>query len=157
MPMVYDFYIAIGTKVSDLAQIAQARTRHTSLIFSSMISKAPSTSMWCILQPELLCIKLHALSSGRVEGSCVSDPCWYAVTNATGKEVVIFDLYPNSGVPSLFARTRPPIWTDTCTATNILVKDLQAKTLSGAPVAAMCNPSTVLSPFLLFLVAEGLI
>jgi hypothetical protein len=32
-----------------------------------------------------------------VEGSCVTDPCWYAVANATGKEVVIFDLYPETG------------------------------------------------------------
>ncbi|KAG6847707.1 hypothetical protein H0H93_006412, partial [Arthromyces matolae] len=30
------------------------------------------------------------------EGSCVSDPCWYYVANATGREVVIFDLYPNT-------------------------------------------------------------
>ncbi|KAG6818284.1 hypothetical protein H0H93_006287 [Arthromyces matolae] len=31
------------------------------------------------------------------EGSCVSDPCWYYVANATGREVVIFDLYPDTG------------------------------------------------------------
>lgn len=31
------------------------------------------------------------------EGSCVSDPCWYAVPNATGREVIIFDLYPDTG------------------------------------------------------------
>ncbi|TFY70904.1 hypothetical protein EVG20_g2108 [Dentipellis fragilis] len=42
-----------------------------------------------------------------VEGSCVSDPCWYAVANATGKEVAIFDLYPGS-------------------ATNIIAKDIFA-------------------------------
>ncbi|EGO19068.1 glycoside hydrolase family 28 protein, partial [Serpula lacrymans var. lacrymans S7.9] len=61
---------------------------------------------------------------GYVEGSCISDPCWYAVTNATGKEVVIFDLYPD-------------------TATNIVAKDIFARTLTGAPVAAMCNTSTI--------------
>ncbi|KAJ3715867.1 pectin lyase-like protein [Lentinula raphanica] len=59
-----------------------------------------------------------------VEGSCVTDPCWYAVTNATGKEVIILDLYPN-------------------TTSNILAKDIFAKTETGAPVAAMCDPSTV--------------
>lgn len=32
-----------------------------------------------------------------VEGSCVTDPCWYSVPGATGKEVIIFDLYPNTG------------------------------------------------------------
>ncbi|KAJ8592491.1 hypothetical protein M405DRAFT_872897 [Rhizopogon salebrosus TDB-379] len=63
---------------------------------------------------------------GYVEGSCVTDPCWYSVPGATGKEVVIFDLYPN-------------------TATNIVAKDLFATTLTGAPVAVMCNSSTVSS------------
>ncbi|ESK92386.1 glycoside hydrolase family 28 protein [Moniliophthora roreri MCA 2997] len=32
-----------------------------------------------------------------VEGSCISDPCWYNVSGATGKEVAIFDLYRGSG------------------------------------------------------------
>ncbi|KAA1467850.1 pectin lyase-like protein [Dentipellis sp. KUC8613] len=59
-----------------------------------------------------------------VEGSCVSDPCWYAVANATGKEVAIFDLYPGS-------------------ATNIVAKDIFAHTETGAPVRVMCNSSTV--------------
>ncbi|THH19377.1 hypothetical protein EW146_g1787 [Bondarzewia mesenterica] len=59
-----------------------------------------------------------------VEGSCVSDPCWYAVANATGKEVAIFDLYPD-------------------TATNILAKQILARTETGAPVAVMCNSSTI--------------
>lgn len=61
---------------------------------------------------------------GYVEGSCITDPCWYHVSGATGKEGVIFDLYPK-------------------TATNIVVKNLVAHTLSGAPVAAMCNSSTI--------------
>ncbi|KAG1742701.1 glycoside hydrolase family 28 protein [Suillus paluster] len=63
---------------------------------------------------------------GYVEGSCVTDPCWYYVPGATGKEVVIFDLY-------------------TDTATNIVTKNLVARTLTGAPVAAMCNSSTISS------------
>lgn len=48
------------------------------------------------------------------------------MSGATGKEAVIFDLYPN-------------------TATNIVVKNLVASTLSGAPIAAMCNSSTISS------------
>ncbi|KAG2140164.1 pectin lyase-like protein [Suillus clintonianus] len=63
---------------------------------------------------------------GYVEGSCITDPCWYYVSGATGKEVVIFDLYPG-------------------TATNIVAKDLVAQTLTGAPVAVMCNSSTISS------------
>jgi len=59
-----------------------------------------------------------------VEGSCVSDPCWYFVPGATGKEVVIFDLYPD-------------------TATNIVAKDILATTETHAPVAAMCNATTI--------------
>ncbi|KAL5534476.1 hypothetical protein ACEPAG_938 [Sanghuangporus baumii] len=58
------------------------------------------------------------------EGSCISDPCWYAVPGATGKEVIIFDLYPN-------------------TTTNIVAKDIFARTESDAPVAVMCDPDTV--------------
>jgi polygalacturonase len=61
---------------------------------------------------------------GYMEGSCITDPCWYYVSGATGREGVIFDLYPD-------------------TATNIVVKNLVARTLSGAPVAAMCNSSTI--------------
>lgn len=30
------------------------------------------------------------------EDSCVSDPCWYDVPGATGKEVIILDLYPGT-------------------------------------------------------------
>ncbi|KAJ3574359.1 hypothetical protein NP233_g1824 [Leucocoprinus birnbaumii] len=59
-----------------------------------------------------------------VEGSCVTDPCWYAVPNATGKEVIIFDLYPG-------------------TASNIRTQNISAKTKTGAPVAVMCDPATV--------------
>ncbi|GJE99502.1 glycoside hydrolase family 28 protein [Phanerochaete sordida] len=58
------------------------------------------------------------------EGSCVTDPCWYAVPGATGKEVVIFDLYPN-------------------TAINIVAKDILAVTETGAPVRVMCNASAI--------------
>ncbi|KAG6827103.1 hypothetical protein H0H92_013215 [Tricholoma furcatifolium] len=58
------------------------------------------------------------------EGSCVSDPCWYYVANATGREVVIFDLYPN-------------------TTSNIVAQDLFTVTDDLRPVAVMCNPDTV--------------
>ncbi|CAK5265659.1 unnamed protein product [Mycena citricolor] len=61
---------------------------------------------------------------GYVEGSCVTDPCWYAVPNATGREVVILDLYPG-------------------TATNVVAKDIFARTVTGRPVAVMCNETTV--------------
>ncbi|KAI0095175.1 pectin lyase-like protein [Irpex rosettiformis] len=61
-----------------------------------------------------------------VEGSCVTDPCWYAVPGATGKEVIIFDLYQN-------------------TATNIVAKNISAETETGAQVTVMCNTTTVSS------------
>ncbi|KAI0756237.1 pectin lyase fold/virulence factor [Daedaleopsis nitida] len=63
---------------------------------------------------------------GYVEGSCVSDPCWYAVNNATGKEVIIFDLYPD-------------------TATNIVAKHVVATTETHSPVRVMCDPTTITS------------
>ena len=65
-----------------------------------------------------------AISVPFVEGSCVSDPCWYAVPGATGKEVIIFDLYPG-------------------TATDIVAKDIVARTETGARVTVMCNPATI--------------
>lgn len=54
----------------------------------------------------------------------MTDPCWYAVTNATGHEVIIFDLYEG-------------------TASNIVAKDIFAVTDSGKPVAVLCDPSTI--------------
>ncbi|TDL28064.1 pectin lyase-like protein [Rickenella mellea] len=60
-----------------------------------------------------------------VEGSCVSNPCWYAVPGATGKEVIILDLYPG-------------------TATHVLAKRIFAVTETGARVAAMCNATAVI-------------
>ncbi|KAI0320047.1 pectin lyase-like protein [Amylostereum chailletii] len=63
-------------------------------------------------------------STGTIEGSCVSDPCWYAVPGATDKEVAILDLYPD-------------------TATNVLAKSIHAKTVTGARVAVMCNSSAI--------------
>ncbi|KAG7451868.1 pectin lyase-like protein [Guyanagaster necrorhizus] len=59
-----------------------------------------------------------------VEGSCVSDPCWYYVANATGKEVIIFDLYPG-------------------TVTDIVAKAISATTETGSVVDVMCDPTTV--------------
>ncbi|KAI0079551.1 pectin lyase-like protein [Panus rudis PR-1116 ss-1] len=61
---------------------------------------------------------------GYVEGSCVTDPCWYFVPGATGKEVAIFDLYPD-------------------TASNIVAKDIFAVTETGSPVRVMCNSTTI--------------
>ncbi|KAF9528161.1 pectin lyase fold/virulence factor [Crepidotus variabilis] len=59
-----------------------------------------------------------------VEGSCVSDPCWYYVPGATGKEVAIFDLYPG-------------------TAINVVAKSISAKTETGGAVTVMCNSTTI--------------
>lgn len=59
-----------------------------------------------------------------IEGSCISDPCWYAVANATGREVIIFDLYPN-------------------TTSNIVAKDIFVRTETGADVAVMCDPRMI--------------
>ncbi|KAJ7830753.1 glycoside hydrolase family 28 protein [Mycena olivaceomarginata] len=36
------------------------------------------------------------LDIGPKEGSCISNPCWFFVANATGREVVILDLYPGT-------------------------------------------------------------
>ncbi|KAJ7336379.1 pectin lyase-like protein [Mycena albidolilacea] len=57
---------------------------------------------------------------GPKEGSCISDPCWFFVANATGREVVILDLYPG-------------------TATNVKTKNIVAHTESGGEVDVMCS------------------
>ncbi|KAF7292275.1 Pectin lyase-like protein [Mycena kentingensis (nom. inval.)] len=62
--------------------------------------------------------------TGFVEGSCVTDPCWYAVPNATRREVAILDLYPG-------------------TALNVRTKNIVARTETGRPVAVMCNTTAV--------------
>ncbi|KZV74089.1 glycoside hydrolase family 28 protein [Peniophora sp. CONT] len=62
--------------------------------------------------------------SGKVEGSCVTDPCWYYVEGMTGKEVIILDLYPN-------------------TTSNVRAKDVFATTISHAPVQVLCNSTAV--------------
>jgi len=59
-----------------------------------------------------------------VEGSCVTDPCWYYVANATGREVAIFDLYPD-------------------TAVNVVAKQIYAKTQTGKEVDVMCNSTAI--------------
>lgn len=59
-----------------------------------------------------------------MEGSCVTDPCWYAVPNATGKEVIIFDVAAG-------------------TEENLLAKRITARTDTGAPVAVLCDPFAV--------------
>ena len=59
----------------------------------------------------------------------MTDPCWYAVPNATGKEVIIFEL--SSG-----------------TEKTLLAKQILAHTETGAPVRVMCNSSDVSTDFI---------
>ncbi|KAG8971902.1 hypothetical protein FRC05_010571 [Tulasnella sp. 425] len=65
--------------------------------------------------------------SGTVEGTCITDPCWYYVPGATGEESVIFDLYPG-------------------TATNIVARHINGiRTDKGVPVRVMCDNTTITS------------
>ncbi|KAH7343202.1 pectin lyase fold/virulence factor [Rhizoctonia solani] len=65
------------------------------------------------------------LDTPYVEGSCVTDPCWYAVANTTGKEIVIFDLYPN-------------------TTSNIVAKNISGiKPVNDVKPDIMCDPTTI--------------
>ncbi|CAE6434491.1 unnamed protein product [Rhizoctonia solani] len=65
------------------------------------------------------------LDTPYVEGSCVSDPCWYSVANATGKEIVIFDLYHS-------------------TTRNIVAKRISGlRTINNAKPAVMCDPTAI--------------
>ena len=77
-----------------------------------------------------------------VEGSCVTDPCWYAVPGATGKEVIILDLYPGTGDRAVH-QNQLYRQSDVESAANIVAKDIFARTETGAPVAVMCNSSAV--------------
>lgn len=68
----------------------------------------------------------------------------YAVANATGKEVIILDLYPGTGKTGPL-ETFTLVFTTEPIATNIVAEDIFARTETGAPVAVMCNPATVSS------------
>ncbi|KAG8733934.1 hypothetical protein FRC11_014878 [Ceratobasidium sp. 423] len=60
-----------------------------------------------------------------VEGSCVSDPCWYSVTNATGTEIAILDLYHN-------------------TTSNVVAKRISGlRTINRAKPTVMCDPTAI--------------
>ncbi|THV05930.1 hypothetical protein K435DRAFT_886034, partial [Dendrothele bispora CBS 962.96] len=65
---------------------------------------------------------------GYVEGSCVSDPCWFCI--------LVLALF---AYPFLFFLS-PRI-----TATNVVAKKVFAKTETGAPVAVMCNSTMVMN------------
>lgn len=66
---------------------------------------------------------------------------------ATGREVVILDLYPGTGKLHLLQEGRK---IQTCTYTfiarGILAKEINVMSLSGKPVAVICNPTEVRSP-----------
>ena len=71
----------------------------------------------------------------------------YAVPGATGKEVIIFDLYPKTGtvsamfVPSSYLLTPvPPLGS---IAQNIVARHIVATTVTHSPVRVMCNSTTV--------------
>ncbi|KAJ7830641.1 pectin lyase-like protein [Mycena olivaceomarginata] len=72
---------------------------------------------------------------GPKEGSCISNPCWFFVANATGREVVILDLYPG-------------------TATNVRTKNIVAQTESGGEVDVLCN-TTVITNDVGFICQDG--
>ena len=69
----------------------------------------------------------------------------YSVANATGKEVAIFDLYPDTGEPGTFcvlvSLGRLTVYL--CSATNIVAKHIFSHTETGSPVAVMCNSTAV--------------
>ena len=73
----------------------------------------------------------------------------YSVANATGKEVAILDLYPNTSTPSLLSHLSVLTYRSyNASASNIRTKDIFARTQTGAPVDVMCDPETVRVPSL---------
>jgi hypothetical protein len=66
----------------------------------------------------------------------------YYVPGATGREVVIFDLYAGNGTKLLFL-----LWfmelIVIIAASNIVAKDIYAVTQDSAPVTVMCDPKAV--------------
>ncbi|PIL31273.1 hypothetical protein GSI_05971 [Ganoderma sinense ZZ0214-1] len=79
---------------------------------------------------------------GYVEGSCVTDPCWYAVPGATGEEVIIFDLYPDTARHAVLVLMSRILG---AAATNIVARHIVAATETQSPVRVMCNSSTITS------------
>ena len=63
---------------------------------------------------------------------------------ATGKEVVILDLYEGAGEVCLSREgTKNLNLCDPHTAKTIATNQINTKTLSGAPVTVMCDPTVV--------------
>ena len=68
----------------------------------------------------------------------------YDVPGATGGEVAILDLHQGTGDvhPSVQGAWNPNLHAHP-TAKAIVAKNIRTKTLSGAPVTVMCDPTTV--------------
>ena len=65
---------------------------------------------------------------------------------ATGREVVILDLYPGAGEIYLLKEGRKTYtYTFILTAREIVAKNISGTSLSGEPVAVMCDPTEVRS------------
>ena len=70
----------------------------------------------------------------------------YDVEGATGKEVIILDLYQGAGEALLSKEgTRDLNLYAHSTAKAIVAKNIHVRTLSGAPMTVMCNSTAVRS------------
>lgn len=67
----------------------------------------------------------------------------YYVPGATGREVVIFDLHANTSTLPSIVCTEDKSVIVVVTASNIVVKDISAVNEDSAPVAVMCDLTTV--------------
>ncbi|KAJ3484579.1 hypothetical protein NLI96_g5546 [Meripilus lineatus] len=123
----YTLHKTIGIKESDHAPTPQAPTTPTLQISSSRISKGRSR---IVPMSKVRALVIHAGTFFRIFPERRRKRCTiprlfrYSVPGATGKEVAIFDLYPN-------------------TATNVVARDIFPVTETGAPVRVMCNSSTI--------------
>lgn len=113
---------------------------------------------WRLMRDRPLLVSVH-WSFFRDRFTNLSEFNRYSVPNATGKEVAILDLYPDTGaLGSVLCSSSASKSHLLILATNILVKDVFSTTETGAPVAVMCDPTTVsIVLILLFLLDSPLI
>ena len=102
-----------------------------------------STSPLHTFPGEVLMTPIHS-SPKYFEGTCISDPCWYYVEGATGREAIIFDLYPDTGELSM--NVMVPVLTIPSAVKNIVAKRIVPVTMSLALPRVMCNSTTVNCP-----------
>jgi len=131
---------------------------------SSVLSKSKHRVPWGTYETKSILLNPMLLSVPYVEGSCISDPCWWVINcpflfplRLISCQVLCSrhhrersrDIWPLSRYwYFIFSLQVPPpnrIWWF-APAVNVVAKGISVTTETHSPVAVMCNSTTVSSP-----------